>query len=96
MAEDAASIHAELEKLADEGKEIVVIGHSYGGIPVSEAQKGLSLEERRKEGKKGGVVRLGYLTAFVPPVGISCATSFPPNPNPETQDTGRTVLGEVS
>ena len=71
MYADAAFIAQEIEKLADEGKDVILIGHSYGGVPLSESTKGLGKEEREKEGKKGGVVRLGYLTALVPPVGTS-------------------------
>jgi hypothetical protein len=71
MYADAAVIAQEIQKLADEGKDVILIGHSYGGVPLSESTKGLGKEEREKEGKKGGVVRLGYLTALVPPVGTS-------------------------
>jgi predicted alpha/beta hydrolase len=73
MYADAAFIAQEIEKLADEGKDVILIGHSYGGVPLSESTKGLGKDEREKEGKKGGVVRLGYLTALVPPVGTSAA-----------------------
>ena len=73
MYADAAFIAQEIEKLADEGKDVILIGHSSGGVPLSESTKGLGKEEREKEGKKGGVVRLGYLTALVPPVGTSAA-----------------------
>jgi len=52
---------------------VVIIAHSYGGVPASESLKGLSKIERAKEGKSGGVVRIGYLTALVPGVGVSAA-----------------------
>lgn len=69
MYDDAAYINSEVAKLADEGKEVVLVAHSYGGIPTSESLKGVSKEAREKEGKKGGVVRVAYLTALVPEVG---------------------------
>ncbi|KAF2475686.1 alpha/beta-hydrolase [Lindgomyces ingoldianus] len=69
MADDAAFISAEVAKVADEGKDIVLVAHSYGGIPASESVKGLSKADRKKAGKKGGVVRLAYMTALVPLVG---------------------------
>ncbi|PSN69231.1 alpha/beta-hydrolase [Corynespora cassiicola Philippines] len=69
MYDDAAQIAGVVERLADEGKDIVLVGHSYGGIPVSQSIKGLSKQDRVKQGKKGGLVRVAYLTALVPDVG---------------------------
>ncbi|MBE7181472.1 MAG: hypothetical protein INR71_09735 [Terriglobus roseus] len=69
MADDAAYIHSELEKLADSGYDVLVNAHSYGGIPTSEALRGLSKAEREKAGKAGGVVRISYTAALTPPVG---------------------------
>ena len=61
------------EKLADEGKNVILLAHSYGGVPVTESTKGLRKEERQAQGKKGGVVSLAYMTALVPAVGTSAA-----------------------
>lgn len=74
MYDDAAFIAAEIEKLADEGEDVVLVAHSYGGVPATESLKGLSKEERAKAGKKGGVVRLAYLTCLVPAVGSNSAS----------------------
>ncbi|MCJ1435194.1 hypothetical protein MMC27_004566 [Xylographa pallens] len=71
MYDDAAFIAGEVEKLADEGKDVILIAHSYGGIPATESTKGLRKEERREKGKKGGVVALAYMTAVVPALGVS-------------------------
>lgn len=71
MYDDAAFIANEAKKLADEGKDVVLIGHSYGGIPVTQSLKGVGKEERGKQGKKGGVVRLAYITSLVPAVGVA-------------------------
>jgi len=57
--------------LADTGADIVVFAHSYGGAPAREAVKGHSKGERTKQGKKGGVVRLVYLSALTPAPGQS-------------------------
>ena len=67
--DDAAVIRQVAAKLADEGKDVVLVGHSYGGVPATEAIKGISKAEREKEGKKGGVVRVAYMTCLVPAVG---------------------------
>lgn len=71
MFEDAAFIAKEAEILADQGKDVIVIGHSYGGVPVTQAPKGLSKEERKAEGKPGGIVRLAFMTCLVPALGQS-------------------------
>lgn len=66
MYDDANFIAAEVRKLVEAGKRVVLLGHSYGGVPISQCTKGLTLKERAAEGKEGGIVRLVYLTAIVP------------------------------
>ena len=48
-----------------------MIAHSYGGIPAAGAVYGLSKTTRRQDGKKGGVIGLIYVSAFVVPKGRS-------------------------
>lgn len=69
MYDDAAMLRGKIAELADQGKEVVLLAHSYGGIPATEALKGVTKGEREREGKEGGVVRIGYLTCLVPEVG---------------------------
>jgi alpha-beta hydrolase superfamily lysophospholipase len=88
--DDAAFIASEVEKLADEGKEMVLVGHSYGGIPISQCMEGLSRAAREKEGKQGGVVRIAYMTALVPALGESAVVGL------EGCPTGYTEADEVS
>lgn len=71
MYDDAKHIDKEVEKLSDEGKDVILIGHSYGGVPVSQCGQGLSKEERQKQGKPGGLVNLAYLTCLVPSLGAN-------------------------
>ena len=71
MYDDAAFIAGEVEKLADQGRDVILLGHSYGGVPISESTRGLSKEQRQTQGKKGGLVALGYMTCLVPAVGDS-------------------------
>ena len=74
MYDDAAAIAHEVEKLADQGKDVVLIGHSYAGIPMSQCAKSLSKTERTQKGQSGGIVHLAYLAALVPPQGGSAAS----------------------
>ncbi|KIW09824.1 hypothetical protein PV08_11925 [Exophiala spinifera] len=69
MYDDAAYIATEAERLADQGTRVVIIGHSYGGVPVSQSTKGLSVADRSARGLPGGVARLAYMTCLVPGVG---------------------------
>lgn len=70
-AENAAAIRKVLQRLCDEGKEIVVVAHSYGGATSSCAVEGLGSKQRAAAGQHGGVLLLVYLTAFVIPKGVS-------------------------
>jgi pimeloyl-ACP methyl ester carboxylesterase len=67
--DDAAHISAFVRELVDAGEEVVLLAHSYGGTPASQALLGLTVRERRAKGEKGGVSRVGFITAVVPPVG---------------------------
>ena len=67
---DAEVIRAQILLLTDDQrKDVVVVCHSYGGIPGGGAAHGLSKHTRYREGKEGGVVGLVYLAAFVLPEG---------------------------
>ncbi|KAE8315396.1 Alpha/beta hydrolase fold-1 [Aspergillus transmontanensis] len=71
MYDDAAAIASEVAALVDQGKEVILVAHSYGGVPASESIKGLAKTEG--SGKVGGIVNLAYLTAVVPELGTSSA-----------------------
>lgn len=70
-AEDVANIEKEVARLADAGKKIVIVGHSYGSLPAGEAIKGYTLREREAQGQKGGIVHFVYISAFVLPPSTS-------------------------
>ncbi|KAJ9301228.1 hypothetical protein DTO271G3_1363 [Paecilomyces variotii] len=69
MAEDAAAFHRIIERLCDEDKRVVILTHSYGGIVGNESANGLSKKDREKQGRKGGVIKIVYLTSIVGEVG---------------------------
>ncbi|KAJ7797023.1 Alpha/Beta hydrolase protein [Mycena olivaceomarginata] len=66
MYADSAKVAALVSKLADEGKDVVLMPHSYGGIVALEASKGLAKSVRSKVGKTGGVARIVLVTAVAP------------------------------
>lgn len=46
---------------------MIVLAHSYGGVPAAGAAHGLSKATRTKDGKTGGVLGLIYMCAFIVP-----------------------------
>lgn len=65
LYDDAAALRAEIEVHANQGRQVIVVVHSYGGLVGAEAVKGLGYKQRKAEGKTGGVTLLVYLAAFV-------------------------------
>jgi len=70
VADDAAAIQAVASKYIEQGKEVHIHTHSYGGIPGTESIKGISKSAREARGLKGGVCRIVYTTALAVPVGV--------------------------
>lgn len=81
VAEDAVHIQKLTSQLADAGKDIILVMHSYAGIPGTESAKGLLKKDRQADGKLGGIVSLVYITAFVIPPGTSLVSYFGVTPS---------------
>ncbi|RFU24005.1 hypothetical protein B7463_g12330, partial [Scytalidium lignicola] len=76
-----AHIQKTTSELVAQGKEVVLVMHSYGGIPGTESAKGLLKKDRAAEQKAGGIVSLVYIASFLLPQGESLASflgSMPP------------------
>jgi hypothetical protein len=97
LQDDAVFFRNIIEKLADQGKDIVVVMHSYGGVVGSEAVKGVAKAERQKSGKLGGAIKLVYVTAVVLPVGVSMTSEQgdPPAGLVEMGKVRRTLLSPL-
>ncbi|OQV01256.1 hypothetical protein CLAIMM_06644 [Cladophialophora immunda] len=65
LSDDAKFFSNIIGMVADQGKDIVVLGHSYGGLVASESAKGHSKAERYARGLKGGIIRIIFLAAIV-------------------------------
>ncbi|KAF5985305.1 hypothetical protein FBULB1_2963 [Fusarium bulbicola] len=79
MEEDARHIRKITTKLADEGHEIILVMHSYGGMCGTESTAGVSKTERQAAGKLGGIVHLVYISSPVPEIGGSVKTMMGDN-----------------
>ncbi|KAI0903163.1 alpha/beta-hydrolase [Ustulina deusta] len=72
---DVELVLEQANALFAEGKEVVLIGHSYGGIPACIATRGNGAAERRAVGLPGGFCHIIFLCAFVmPAVGFSLSS----------------------
>lgn len=69
LNDDALFLRGIIESVVDQGKDVLVLAHSYGGVVGTEAAKGVSKAERQADGKLGGITRIAYLTSIVPPEG---------------------------
>ena len=55
-----------LEKsIEQEGKEILLVLHSYGGVPGCQTVSGLDRSRLKREDKPGGVVHVLFLAALL-------------------------------
>ena len=62
FSDDVDQIKKQIELAANSGQRVVVVVHSYGGVPGSEAIRGLDWETRQQNGQQGGVVHLFFLS----------------------------------
>ncbi|PYH90963.1 alpha/beta-hydrolase [Aspergillus ellipticus CBS 707.79] len=57
----------------EEGQDVLLMMHSYAGMPGAGAACGLAKSERTQQNKPGGIVGLIFIAAFLVPEGLSCA-----------------------
>ncbi|KAE8149500.1 alpha/beta-hydrolase [Aspergillus avenaceus] len=67
--QDAQAIRQVILEKLDGGKNVIALAHSFGGVAMSEAVKGLGKDVRERQGLKCGVVRLIYMCAMALPKG---------------------------
>ncbi|KAI4093984.1 MAG: hypothetical protein L6R37_007321 [Teloschistes peruensis] len=98
MYQDADLVRTIVLSLADKTREVVMLLHSYGGAPGSEALKDLSKKERENNGLPGGVIHIIYMCGFMLQVGecVGGASLPRPVPDPVGMDkaTGTTFIIE--
>ena len=61
----------------DAGKHVILVLHSYAGIPGGVAAYGLSKTEREAGGQPGGIIGLIYLSSFLIEEGATLASKLP-------------------
>ena len=66
LAEDVFAIREVLTQLIEvERKDVVLVIHSYGGVPGCQTIRGLDKETRVSEGNEGGIVHCIFLAALL-------------------------------
>ncbi|KAJ8121116.1 hypothetical protein ONZ43_g2353 [Nemania bipapillata] len=71
---DVKAVREAVRHLVDEGKEVVMLMHSYGGVPGTSALEGLTRKDRQAKDLPGGVVHLIYVAAFMLGLGQNIRT----------------------
>ena len=71
LAQDVAAARSLLDYAIADGNDVIVICHSWGGTIASSALVGYSKEERKEKELSGGVVKVGYMCAFMAEEGMS-------------------------
>jgi hypothetical protein len=75
-------VRAIVEPEVNAGREVIIVSHSWSGLPVASALDGLERSDLENAGKKGGVIKLVYIAAFIPQVGESLISAFGGTPPP--------------
>jgi hypothetical protein len=66
MDDDEDAIRSALIRHMDEDKDVLLVLHSFSGIPGSAAVSGLDRKSRQTLGKKGGLLGIAYISSFIP------------------------------
>ena len=92
MQDDAAHVRSKCSEYMSSGKNVVLVGNSYGGFVITEAAKGLDLPQSKSNQQQGKLIHLIYLASLLAPLGttvsallageIPVATSPPPSSSP--------------
>lgn len=72
--EDVAAVRSLVSRLYDTSRYVILVMHSYGGVPAGDALLNLSKTSRAAGGLPGGVVHLMYLCAYALPKDWSIMT----------------------
>ena len=67
---DVDMIRSTVTGLVEQSQEVIVVTHSYSGIPGGQALEGLDRKSRSEQGLAGGVTRLIYIMSFIVPEGF--------------------------
>lgn len=73
LEEDYAALRQVVKEAIGEGNDVVVVPHSWAGIPVTGGLSGFSKERRKEQSLTGGVVKTAHISTFIIQEGTSMA-----------------------
>jgi hypothetical protein len=81
--QDMRAIRSTVSRYVEAGHYVIVVLHSYAGVPGGDALQGLSHTERAQRGLRGGVLRVVYVVGWIVKEGFKMCqegdySSFPP------------------
>ena len=82
LEHDTLLIRQTIQPLVDQGRYVIVLMHSYGGIVGNNSLDGFLLPQRKALDREGGVVHLVYMAAFVSPLESTRVDPFDGKPAP--------------
>ena len=62
---DVAAIRSCIAELISKDKDVILVVHSYAGLPGGQATKDLGKKEREAQGLKVGIIRYVVINGFV-------------------------------
>lgn len=66
---DIAAVREAITPLVDASRDVVLVMHSWGGLPCCSGLKGLARADRQEKGLGGGVRYLFFFSSFFPKAG---------------------------
>lgn len=78
LEDDTAAVRIAVTAALDEGNDVVVVAHSYGGCPTNNALQGLDTASRSAAGASTSVSAIAFLCALPQPAGVVMADSVDP------------------
>ena len=73
ISNDVEAIEAAVAGCVDEGKDVVFVAHSYGGVSTCQMPRSLSKTSRVSKDLKGGIIRIVIIAGFLVPEGFQTA-----------------------
>lgn len=66
LDDDVRAVRETMEPYLEQGLEVVMLAHSYGGIVITSTMHGFTLRDRAAQGLAGGVKTAVYMAALAP------------------------------
>ncbi|KAH8888931.1 alpha/beta-hydrolase [Thozetella sp. PMI_491] len=67
LEDGANALRSTMAPFLQDGREIVMVAHSHGGMVATDSVIGETVQERKLRGELGGVKAIVYIAAFAPP-----------------------------